>query len=119
MPPIPELVKLSKLETQFNPDCTVHIRYESSVRRTKVRKEETWRKERDLGRGAFGVVWLERCVQGNTEGQVRAVKKIQRLQDGEYYRELEAISLFSHDRVYNYYSFRLICFSMYLALTLI
>ncbi|MCJ1268036.1 hypothetical protein MMC22_007922 [Lobaria immixta] len=61
----------------------------------KVRKEERWMREKELGRGSSGVVWLERCIQGDSEGKVRAVKKVEKLKSSDYYRELEAIALFS------------------------
>ena len=48
---------------------------------------------------SFGIVWLERCIQGNSEGKVRAVKKVRKLESSDYYRELEAIALFSHSNV--------------------
>ena len=54
---------------------------------------------KELGRGSFGTVWLERCIQGNSKEEVRAVKEIQKVGSGDYFRELEAIALFSHTKV--------------------
>jgi hypothetical protein len=103
MPPIPDLVRISKLDTRFcsSPEYTQHFQYVSgsTLERRRVRKEERWKKERGLSRGSFGVVWLERCIQGDSEGKVRAVKKVQKLECNNYYRELEAIALFSHSKV--------------------
>jgi hypothetical protein len=103
MPPIPDLVRVSKLDTQFcsSPEYTQHVQYVSgsTLERRRVCKEERWKKERGLGRGSFGIVWLELCIQGDSEGKVRAVKKVQKLDSNNYYRELEAIALFSHDKV--------------------
>jgi len=103
MPPIPDLVNVSKLDTQFsiNPEYTQHIREvsENISKRGKVRKEERWKKEKWLGRGSFGDVWLEKCIHGDSKGDVRAIKKVQKLDRINYYRELEAIALFSHDKV--------------------
>jgi len=100
MPPISDLVLLSKLDTRFcsSPEYTQHFQYvsASTLERRRVRKEERWKKERALGRGSSGVVWLEQCIQGDSEGKVRAVKIIQKLVGDNYYRELEAIALFSH-----------------------
>ena len=100
---IPDLVRLSKLDTQFysDPEYVQHVRYisGSTLRERKIRKEERWKRERWLGRGSFGTVELERCIHGESEGKVRAVKKIQKLESGDYYRELEAIALFSHSNV--------------------
>ena len=102
MPPIPDLVRVSKLETEFslNPEYTQHVQYVSgtTLRQRRVRKEERWKREKTLGNGSFGIVWLERCVQGDGEGKVRAVKKVQKLDSSDYHRELEAIALFSHSK---------------------
>jgi len=103
MPPIPDIVKVSKLDTQFSldPEYTRHIQEvsESISERRKVRKEERWKKERRLGRGSFGDVWLEQCIHGDSKGEVRAVKKVQKVDRNNYHRELEAIALFSHSKV--------------------
>ncbi|MCJ1470035.1 hypothetical protein MMC07_008680 [Pseudocyphellaria aurata] len=97
---VPEVVRDSKLETRVCADEEhTHIEYvtrSSAQHRAAVREEEKWRKERELGQGASGTVYLERCIQGRSEGErVRAVKKIRKIQVGNYYRELEAIALFS------------------------
>jgi hypothetical protein len=42
---------------------------------------------------------LEECIQGNEQGKVRAVKEMRKLPNNEYYRELEAIALFSSPQV--------------------
>lgn len=101
--PVPDLVQISKLDTQFytNPDYTQHTIYVSG-RTTKergTRKEEKWKRERRLGRGAFGVVWLERCIQGDSKGEVRAVKKVPKVENSNCHRELEAINLFTQTKV--------------------
>ena len=100
---IPDLVQLSKLETQFHsdPEYTQHVQYVSgsTPRQRRVQKEERWKRQRKLGHGGFGIVWLEQCIQGDSEGKVRAVKEIQKLESSHYYRELEAIALFSHSKV--------------------
>ena len=101
MTPVPDLVQVSKLDTQFHsdPEYIQHVQYVSGSTPTqrRVRKEERWKRERALGSGGSGIVWLERCIQGDSEGKVRAVKKIQKCSN--YYRELEAIALFSHSKV--------------------
>lgn len=63
-----------KLETRFGDGFVVNttIDWEFSNKRTRL---STCRRERPLGRGAFGSVWLERETEG---GQLRAVKIIQR-----------------------------------------
>jgi hypothetical protein len=42
---------------------------------------------------------LERCIQGNRKGALRAVKSLQKVASTDYYRELEVIALFSHGKV--------------------
>lgn len=100
---MPDIVLVSKLDTQFcsSPAYTQHVQYVpgSTLERRRVRKEERWGKKKELGSGAFGVVWLEECIRGDGKGKVRAVKKIQKLGGNSYYRELEAIALFSHSKV--------------------
>ena len=100
---IPDLVQVSKLDTQFNldPQYTQHVRYVSSsiTKQRRIRKEEKWKRERRLGQGGFGVVWLEQCIQGDSKGEVRAVKKVPKLESVNCNRELEAIALFSHSKV--------------------
>lgn len=97
-----DLVRVSKLETQFHSDSeyTQHVQYVSgsTPRQRSVYKEEKWR-ERGLGRGSFGIVWLERCILGDSEGKVRALKKLQKFQSSDCHRELEAIAFFSHRKV--------------------
>ncbi|MCJ1241142.1 hypothetical protein MMC14_009146 [Varicellaria rhodocarpa] len=102
MTPIPDIVQDSKLEAEFHldPEYTQHIQYVSgnTPGQRRLRKEQRWKKEKELGRGGFGIIWLERCVQEGSEGEVRAVKKIQKVQSSYYYRELEAIALFSQTK---------------------
>jgi hypothetical protein len=103
MTALPDLVRVSKLDTHFysNPEHVQHVCYISgdAPRQRKVRKEERWRRERWLGRGGFGTVESQLCIQGDNKGKLRAVKKIQKLPSSDYYRELEAIALFSHTQV--------------------
>ncbi|KAL8993905.1 MAG: hypothetical protein Q9169_005996 [Polycauliona sp. 2 TL-2023] len=99
MAAIPDLVRLSKLETHVYPEYVQHIRYVSSgtTSRTRIRKEEKWGKVKELGRGAFGTVRLEHCIQGDDKGKARAVKSMRKLESMDYYRELEAVALFSRE----------------------
>ena len=90
-------MKLSKLATKFhsNPDWTQHTTYvaDNSKERRRVRREEGWIRKKRLGQGGFGTVWLEQCVQGEKNDELRAVNST------SYNRELEAIALFSHENV--------------------
>jgi hypothetical protein len=103
MTSIPDLVRVSKLDTQFHsdPEHVEHVHYISgrTPRQRRIRKEERWKRERWLGRGAFGTVESQLCIQGDSEGKLRAVKKIQKITSSDYNRELEAIALFSHNKV--------------------
>ena len=99
-----DLVRDSQLNTRFVAGAIQHVYYLSSstTRRRRIRTEETWRRQRELGNGTFGRVWLEGCVSGSKQGQLRAVKEISK--DGasttiDYGRELEAIAKFSHGNV--------------------
>jgi calcium/calmodulin-dependent protein kinase I len=101
MPPVPDLVRLSKLDAHFSsdPQYTQHTYYISSAGQRRVRQEERWKRQKELGAGSFGAVYLERCVQGEKVGKVRAVKKIKKPEDTNYYRELEALAHFSYPKV--------------------
>lgn len=130
-PPLPDLVLDTKIETTFAGTeglslSTRHVRVGlgSSSRARQLRTEETWRRLRLLGGGAYGTVWLEERVErgGDVDGgvaavprQLRAVKEIRKpwQQSGRrgaedaapskeaafLWRELEAIAKFSQERV--------------------
>ena len=105
---LPDLVRDSKLETLFLTDGgfeTVHIFHEPdpSSRQRVVSRSEHWRRQRRIGGGGFGKVYLERCTKGGRDDvKVRAVKEIDidshcvRI---NYNSELEAIAKFSHRKV--------------------
>jgi hypothetical protein len=62
-----DLVRDSRLNTTFLIDQTQHVSFASNTtsRQGKIRIVDTWRQQRELGNGAYGQVWLERCVSGN------------------------------------------------------
>ena len=99
MTAVPDLVRISKLATQFcfDPQYTQHVKYvsRSSTNQRSVRNEERWKRERKLGQGSSGIVWLERCIEGESKGEVRAVKRVLKLEASDYSRDLYAIALFS------------------------
>ena len=112
MAQIPDLIRDSKLETYFLPDCTVETVHrfqesDSASGQRLVTRLEHWRRQRRAGNGGFGTVWLEECIKagrpgGTQDGTVRAVKQIDmdtRFGSIDYNRELEAIAKFSHSRV--------------------
>lgn len=105
---LPDLVRDSRLETHFLPDCsveTVHTYHESDPTsgRRVVARSEHWKRQRRIGGGGYSTVWLEECAQGSRcDIQVRAVKQIEtggRFHRIDFNRELETIAKFSHSRV--------------------
>ncbi|KAF2968327.1 hypothetical protein GQX73_g5242 [Xylaria multiplex] len=99
---LPELVRDSKLETTFNGDNTVHFYYDRPGRHAEPQREE-WKKERLIGSGGNGVVWLEKQLaassgEGN-QARYRAVKQITLAQPRSILEicksELEALAKFS------------------------
>ena len=93
-----DLVQLSQIETHFHDGYVQHLFGYVSGRR-KVRKEEKWAPEKKLGQGAFGVVTLERCIEGDRKDDLRAVKRVPKSEHNDYFKELEAVALFSHSKV--------------------
>ncbi|KAF2269337.1 kinase-like protein [Lojkania enalia] len=103
---LPDLVIDSKLETRINQEYTVHVYsdVDPALRSLTVEREERWQQKRSIGRGRFGDVFLEKCVQGIRQGELRAVKRIPRpKKELEYVRELEAIAKFSHSKYVHYF----------------
>ena len=102
---IPDLVRDSKLETRFLSGYTSHVYYESghTARERVIPREERWKRVKHIGGGAYGKVYLEKCVEGRRHVDLRAVKQIPKpLQPAKlmnYNRELEAIAKFSHQKV--------------------
>ncbi|KAI9667449.1 MAG: hypothetical protein M1821_000265 [Bathelium mastoideum] len=100
-----DLVRDSKLETWSDRGYFVHERLETRTEYGKrpVPRREFWQRQRRIGGGGFGAVWLEKCVHGQRSGELRAVKQISmtsstRLRPGNFSRELEAIAKFSHEK---------------------
>ncbi|KAJ5394929.1 uncharacterized protein N7487_009232 [Penicillium crustosum] len=82
MPTVPDWVLDSKLETHFPAGSkyeTVHTYYQQeSLSRRPIKKSEHWQREKKIGDGGFGEVWLERCTKGNSHGHyVRAIKQME------------------------------------------
>jgi len=84
-----------------DPSHVVHISFERDPRRRgrKVRVENKWYRQRELGVGSCGVVYLE----STEDGRERAVKDIRKSLSErlkiDYRRELAAISTFSKAKV--------------------
>lgn len=99
---LPELVQHLRLEADFKHDRTVH-----KLLRTRhgAPKHETWMREKKIGHGGFGEVWLERRLEktrrtsDGRKSRLRAVKCIHSsLQRKDYVRELEALATFSTNK---------------------
>lgn len=102
MAELSDLVLDSRLETRFHEKYVYHVHHESDADKGQrsVQRREFWQRHRYLGSGGCGSVWLEKCIKGQQEGAVRAVKEIERPRNKfECNRELEAIAKFSHVKV--------------------
>lgn len=74
-----------KLDTEFSDGITTHTtRLQQGQRITTPRT--TWKREKKLGTGAFGIVWSEREEQS---GELRAVKVLSKMHLNV--REVEAL----------------------------
>ncbi|WAO95561.1 Protein kinase domain-containing protein [Fusarium falciforme] len=102
-PLLSDLVRDSKINTEFLESCIQHVFHEAgrSLKQRLVRREERWVRQRYLGQGAYGTVYLEKREDGGT-GELRAVKELKKSvvpgHELDYARELEAIMKFSHPR---------------------
>jgi hypothetical protein len=106
MPPLVDLVRDSKLETEFrDSSITIHTFIEPSGKGWRTLRKETWELARSLGSGGFGQVQLQRCISDERPDIVRAVKIINKHSGAakgepiDLRRELETIAKFSHNRV--------------------
>ncbi|KAK0611936.1 kinase-like domain-containing protein [Immersiella caudata] len=101
---LPDIVVATELESDVCAGYTIHYVYEphpNSANKRPLKTEQRWDRERELGSGGFGTVWLEKCTRGPKQGGLRAVKEIRcrtpagTTPSSECARELEAISMFS------------------------
>lgn len=100
MPPIPDIVRDSELETEFESGCICHVYYDSSSEAMRpVRTKEYWQIGKTIGAGNFGQVRLEHRIKGSLGPEVRAVKRIRKsmrsVREVNYDSEIEAIVKFS------------------------
>ena len=100
-----DLLDQFKLEAEVLPTYTSHISYRTNRARgmRKERVEKRWYRDKVLGYGAFGEVYLEVYRQGDSIADTRAVKKIDKAKmrswEVEYERELLALAKFSKAQV--------------------
>ncbi|KAF7525619.1 hypothetical protein G7054_g11019 [Neopestalotiopsis clavispora] len=98
---VSDLVRDSKIETEWLDSCLRHIFYDTgpSAKQRRVRREEKWVRQDFVGEGAFGRVYLEQC-RSDTSERLRAVKQVKKSsapgEEFDYMRELEAVAKFSH-----------------------
>lgn len=98
---ISDLVDHFKLEAQHFPDYIQHTEYVSDSIRgiRKIRVEKKWYRQRMIGRGGFGAVWLEEHRNDDGSTAQRAVKEIDKLYMEavtlDYKRELLALAKLS------------------------
>ncbi|KAH8702036.1 kinase-like domain-containing protein, partial [Talaromyces proteolyticus] len=92
-----DLFDLFKLDAVVTDNYTTHVEYRNDrvrgIRKEKI--ENRWYRERDIGEGAFGKVWLE--VRRDTNDK-RAVKRVSKLLMLDYKKELLALAKFSKDK---------------------
>ncbi|TGJ76816.1 hypothetical protein E0Z10_g10823, partial [Xylaria hypoxylon] len=99
-----DLVQDLRLETSVGFDGVTQHTYAYSEPHGGQRAmpvTENWKQSRLLGRGGFGSVWLEACVSGPRQGELRAVKEVKKQDISadatiDYGRELQAVAKFSH-----------------------
>ncbi|KAF4175439.1 hypothetical protein CNMCM8694_008179 [Aspergillus lentulus] len=101
---VSDLVNDSKLSVRFYEDHFYNEVFDFDSKKPggplrRRKKEQKWIRERRLGRGTFGDVWLYKCDE-EVGTKFQAVKVIPRLSHStkaiDYTRELEAMFKFSH-----------------------
>ncbi|EAW17356.1 putative protein kinase [Aspergillus fischeri NRRL 181] len=101
---VSDLVNDSKLSVRFYEDHFYNEVFDLDSKKPggplrRRKKEQKWIRERRLGRGTFGDVWLYKCDE-DVGTKFQAVKVIPRLSHStkaiDYTRELEAMFKFSH-----------------------
>ena len=100
---LPDLVRDTRLETEFQGDFTIHSYTTSdpdTLRRVKKQKVY-WQKDKEIGKGGYGSVHLEKQREGPLAGKphLRAVKRIRHATHRNWVHELEAMAKFSIERV--------------------
>jgi len=104
MPRFSDLVRDSRLDTEFRNSTTIHTFPEAGDVGGWFVCEEQWESQKLLGTGKLGEVRLERCVTpGTKHGALRAVKRIDTqgslCRPVDIDRELETLAKFSNSRV--------------------
>lgn len=98
-PHISTTLERYKFRTTFDGDFIIHSMYRSDLRsrQRRVEVKTRWAREKELGSGAFGVVWRER---EEVSKELRAVKVVPRrmlnIREVEALAELQDVGLLSH-----------------------
>jgi hypothetical protein len=102
-----DLVADTKFRVEFQSDLVYRFTFQSSdstaqfVRRKE--KLDVWKKEKPVGSGSYGNIWLHRCLTSEAQGELQAVKSIRKtsLSSGgiDFFKEIEAIAKFSQRKV--------------------
>ncbi|KAJ5580275.1 uncharacterized protein N7459_006260 [Penicillium hispanicum] len=99
-----DLVADTKIRAEFHADLTHRFTIQSRVcAGQNVRRKETedvWKREKLLGKGSYGTVWLHRCLSSHDQTPplqaVKVVTKALMAHDKiNYHKELEIIAKFS------------------------
>ena len=103
-----DLLNHFKLDAKVFSDYTLHTSYRANRTRglRKEKVEDKWERQRSIGQGSFGEVWLEvKCQGTGAATEERAVKIINknrmRTFNIDYRRELSALAIFSKSQVYD------------------
>lgn len=103
-----DLVADTKFRVEFHSDFVHRFTFQSSNAPGQYmrRKErlDVWKKEKSVGCGSYGSVWLHRCLTSEDQAELQAVKILgKRLLSSvriDFYKELETIAKFSQKKVH-------------------
>lgn len=96
-----DLVALTRLAVRLSPDGKSYLQSTSTNAQPGKRHtalDVQWQREKDLGSGTFGEVYLEKCIESGWTEEKRAVKKIRKISSIDYKRELEVLAALSYKK---------------------
>ena len=105
MADIPEYVRDARWEADFEPNPYVPYQTTNTLfAGTRLIRQEVWIRQKRLGHGGFGMVWLEKAHPNSPSPiRVRAVKELRighkAIRRRECIRELYALVKFSQQKV--------------------
>lgn len=97
MDPSLDLVDFFRLEADFLPGSTRHTTFKSDRAhgKRKVKVVTIWSRNRDLGHGSYGKVWLETAEDGCERAVKGIAKEMCAREQIDYRRELAAMAKLS------------------------